>query len=403
MINFMRNFFVATCMFISVITPVFAQAATPEPTPTTTETPSAEVIFSDVSSDHWAYQAIQSLVKKKIMNGYSDSSFGPDKLLTRAETTKILVLATQQSNPALDQTKELPFSDVDKLDPLLPYIRFAFDHSIIKGYSDQTFRPSNSISRAEYMKIFILASNNLLENYNIGEAFLDVAPDHELATYIYSARALGYIKGSSNGLFLPDAPITRAEAAKVIFNYLSDKENIFPEPSELEKAMFSAINEKRKTEAKPVLIVDNTLSGIARKQSQDLFDQWSFLDKEEKKQYEATHANVQEQDKRRPWTSHRNITGQTFDEWFALASKKYDFNYSDATQNIAHAFYDNSTPEDRILDITNKMFEKDDQGNYLYAHAYNILGTYVPYTHVGIGIVIGEDPEEMYVTQIFTK
>lgn len=253
------------------------------------------------------------------------------------------------------------------------------------------------------MKIFILASDNLLQNYNIGEAFLDIAPNHDLARYIYSARALGYIKGSSNGLFLPDIPITRAEASKVIFNYLSDKDMQFPESTDLEKAMFSAINEKRKVEGKSALILDNTLAGIAHKQSQDLSDQWSFLDKEAKKEYESTHANVQEQDKRRPWTSHRNITGQTFDEWFALASKKYGFNYSDATQNIAHAFYDNSTPEDRVLDIINKMFEKDEEGNYIYAHAYNILGTYIPYTHVGIGIVVGEDPEEMYVTQVFTK
>ncbi|OGC81327.1 MAG: hypothetical protein A2V81_00765 [Candidatus Abawacabacteria bacterium RBG_16_42_10] len=399
----MRKFFIAVSVFVSVTTPVFAQTEAPEATPTATEAPTAEVIFSDVSSDHWAYSAIQALVKKKVMNGYSDGSFGPDKLLTRAETTKILVLATQDSSPSLDEAGVLPFTDIDPLDPLLPFISFAFDHNIIKGYLDGTFRPTRSISRAEFMKIFILTSENLLENYNIGEAFLDVVPNHDLAPHIYSSRALGYIKGSSNGLFLPDIPITRAEASKVIFNYLADKDMEFPEPSDLEQAMFDAINEKRTSDGKPVLTLDNTLSGVAHKQSQDLSDQWSFLDKDEKKEYETTHANVQEQDKRRPWTSHRNITGQTFDEWFALASKKYDFNYSDATQNIAHAFYDNSTPEDRVLDIINKMFEKDEQDNYLYAHAYNILGTYIPYTNVGIGIVVGEDPEEMYVTQIFTK
>lgn len=385
-------------------TPTSETATTPNPTPTSTVTSAPEVIFGDINDQYWAYDAIQNVVKKKIVNGYSNGNFGPDRPLTRAETTKIITLATSNFLPNTQSGSiTIPFGDVDSSDTLLPFIKYAYDNKMVKGYSDRTFRPTQSVSRAEFLKIFIVASKNEIKDYNIGEAFLDVSPNHELAPYIYSARALGYIKGTSNGLFLPNTPITRAEAVKILDNYLKDKDTTFPAITDLERSMLITINEKRATEKKAPLVIDQKLSGIARKQSQELYDQWHFLDKQQKKDYETSHANLSEQEKRRPWTSHRNVNGQTFDQWFALASKKYDISYSEATQNIAHAFFDNATPEDRVTDIINKMFEKGDDGNYLYSHAFNILGTYIPYTHVGIGIIVGESPDEMYVTQIFTQ
>lgn len=407
----LRQLLIISCLLLSPVPALAATTSTPTPTPSTSNTSTAtpvptsspEVIFSDINDKYWAYDAIQNVVKKKIVNGYSDGSFGPDRPLTRAETTKVITLATTDYRPTTQTGAIVPFSDVSSSDSLGAFIRYAYDKKMIKGYSDRTFHPTQSVSRAEFLKIFIVASNNEIKDYNIGEAFLDVSPNHELAPYIYSARALGYIKGTSNGLFLPNAPITRAEAVKILNNYLQDKDTNFPAITDLENSMLTAINQKRAGEHKAPLILDQKLSGIARTQSQELYDQWHFLDKQQKKDYETSHANLVEQEKRRPWTSHRNASGQTFDQWFALASKKYDISYNEATQNIAHAFYDNATPEDRVTDIINKMFEKGDNGNYLYSHAFNILGTYIPYTHVGIGIIVGENPDEMYVTQIFTK
>lgn len=410
-----RRFIIASWLFLMPMSAMAAQTtavptSTPSsaptesssPTPTTSSTP--QVIFRDINEQYWAYGAIQNVVKKKIVNGYGDGSFGPDRPLTRAETTKVITLATTDYRPDSQSGSVIvPFGDVSSSDSLLPFIKYAYDMKMVKGYPDRTFRPTQSVSRAEFLKIFIVASRNEIKDYNIGEAFLDVSPNHELAPYIYSARALGYIKGTSNGLFLPNNPITRAEAVKILDNYLRDKDTTFPAITDLERDMLLAINEKRAAERKAPLIIDSKLSGLARNQSQELYDQWHFLDKLQKKEYETSHANLTEQEKRRPWTSHRNASGQTFDQWFALASKKYDISYNEATQNIAHAFFDNATPEDRVKDIINKMFEKGNDGNYLYSHAFNILGSYIPYTHVGIGIIVGETPDEMYVTQIFTQ
>ncbi|MBI4835680.1 MAG: S-layer homology domain-containing protein [Candidatus Abawacabacteria bacterium] len=384
-------------------TPSPTISASPSATTTATPIAQAEVVFSDITKDHWAYNSVQTVVQAKIMNGYGDSTFRPDQPITRAETTKVIALAVGKGDIKKPTTVTLPFTDITRDDPLIPYIQHSYENRIIKGYNDNTFRPAKPVTRAEFLKIFMLAANSVFKDYNTGEAFLDVGAAHDLASYIYSARALGYIKGTSNGLFYPNTPITRAEAAKIIYAYVADKKQQFPELSELEKKMFEEINNKRKSEGKAALIIDNKLSGIARKQSQELFEQWHFLSKQQKKEYEASHANQIEQDKRRPWTSHRNASGLTFDQWFALASKKYDINYSEATQNIAHAFFDSATPIDRVVDIINKMFEKGSDNSFLYAHAYNLLGSYVSYTHIGLGVVVGDDPEEMYVTQILTK
>jgi len=360
------------------------------------------VLFSDITQDYSDYAAIQAVVQNRIMNGYGDGTFRPDQPITRAETTKVIALATKK-NVSTTAKINLPFSDVSPQDSLLPYIQYSYDNKIIKGYPDKTFRPGKPVSRGEFLKIFMLTTNSVFTDYNTGEAFLDVAANHDLASYIYSARALGYISGSSNGLFYPNQAITRGEAAKIISIYLSYQNYDFPEPSALAVKMADAINQKRKDAGKPPLTLDAKLSSIAEAQSKILFNQWHFLSKEAKKNYEQQHARDANQDTQLPWTSHRNASGLTFDQWFSLASKKYTIGYSEATQNIAHAFYDSSTPSDRVLDIINKMTEKGPDKNYLYAHAYNLFGTYVDYTHIGLGIVVGDDPEEMYVTQILTK
>lgn len=45
--------------------------------------------FKDVSSDHWAYKAIEELYEKGLINGYEDNSFHPDEQITRAEVAAI--------------------------------------------------------------------------------------------------------------------------------------------------------------------------------------------------------------------------------------------------------------------------------------------------------------------------
>ena len=46
--------------------------------------------FTDVSKDHWAYEAIEELAEKGIINGYEDGTFKPNEPITRAEVATII-------------------------------------------------------------------------------------------------------------------------------------------------------------------------------------------------------------------------------------------------------------------------------------------------------------------------
>ena len=52
--------------------------------------PAAAVNFTDINSAHWAYSAINELVGKGTIGGYTDGSFKPENTATRAETAVMI-------------------------------------------------------------------------------------------------------------------------------------------------------------------------------------------------------------------------------------------------------------------------------------------------------------------------
>jgi hypothetical protein len=92
---------------------------------------------------------------------------------------------------------------------------------ILNGYPDGTFKPNGSITRAEFAAIAVRfefsGDINLLPD--VPSPFSDVS-GHWAEKYINLAAELGYVNGYSDGTFHPNAPITRAEAAKLLNNVL---------------------------------------------------------------------------------------------------------------------------------------------------------------------------------------
>lgn len=86
---------------------------------------------------------------------------------------------------------------------------------MISGYEDGTFRPNNSVTRAE----FVIMMNNALGLTETGEvSFSDVQPGNWFYNAVAVAVAAGYCSGYEDGTFKPSATITRAEAAVMIAN-----------------------------------------------------------------------------------------------------------------------------------------------------------------------------------------
>lgn len=142
--------------------------------------------------------------------GYTDGTFGPERNMTRAEVTTMFArLLTEQIEA--DKTYSNTFSDVPKGYWAADYIGYMQQFGIITGYSDGSFRPDAPVTRAEFAAI---ASR--FEKLTEGsKSFADVPDTYWAARYINFAATRGWVTGYSDGTFKPENTITRAEVAAV--------------------------------------------------------------------------------------------------------------------------------------------------------------------------------------------
>lgn len=144
------------------------------------------------------------------LSGYANGTFKPDRNMTRAEVTTMFArLLTEKM--AADQTYSNTFSDVAKSHWAANYIGYMQQFGIITGYADGSFRPDASVTRAEFAAI---ASR--FERLTEGtKSFSDVPSSHWAAKYINFAATRGWVNGYADGTFRPNNSITRAEVAAV--------------------------------------------------------------------------------------------------------------------------------------------------------------------------------------------
>ncbi len=168
--------------------------------------------FSDLASTHWAYSAVMALSENFILNGYLDGTFRPEANITRGEFAKIIVSATE----SLDIEATVSFSDVKVENWYYFYVASAYKKGYITGYPDGTFRPDDYITRADICTIVsrCIGSPTAIS----GSQFKD---DHLIASYakipVYALVRMGIINGMGDGNFAPSAYATRAQTAKIIF------------------------------------------------------------------------------------------------------------------------------------------------------------------------------------------
>ncbi len=122
------------------------------------------------------------------------------------------------------------FKDVQSSDAICNDLIFAKESEWINGYPDGTFRPKNSVNRAEFTKIVMnaiykreLESKNCFYNSAINE--YEIKSDMWYSSYVCSAKEKNIIKGRGDGLFHPDETINYVESLKIILRALGFKAN----------------------------------------------------------------------------------------------------------------------------------------------------------------------------------
>ena len=153
--------------------------------------------------------------------GYADGTVRPNGKITRAEVATIFFRLLDDDTRAKYWSSENAFSDVSADKWYNNAVSTLSRMGVIGGYADGTFRPDAPISRAEFAKIAVsFTQNNGSAVYNY---FTDVKTTDWFAPYVTAAKDGGLIEGYSDGSFKPESKITRAEACAIVNRTLGRK------------------------------------------------------------------------------------------------------------------------------------------------------------------------------------
>ncbi|MFB4330821.1 S-layer homology domain-containing protein [Paenibacillus sp. CR_12] len=184
--------------------------------------------FEDLSS-HWASEDVSLLASKKLIEGLSDTRFGPNEPITRAQFTAMLVRALGLK----DQGADTGFQDVKANDWFASAVATAVESGLIEGFSNGTFRPDEEITR-EQMSVLLLRALKLagkdLETGDSGSILEGFKDRDRIASWSEEAVSAivhsGLMEGRSSDKFVPKAHSTRAEGAVVLTRMLQMAEFI---------------------------------------------------------------------------------------------------------------------------------------------------------------------------------
>lgn len=136
-------------------------------------------------------------------------------------TTTSLVAAVTAAVILVPAIALAAFRDVPQNHPYANAITYVQSERIVSGYSDGTYRPNDSINRAEFTKIVVgsIVIGPDIEGCSKtdeGPKLSDVPTSSWFIDYVCTARKRGIISGYPDGTFQPGKSINTAEAAKIV-------------------------------------------------------------------------------------------------------------------------------------------------------------------------------------------
>ena len=149
------------------------------------------------------------------MAGYPDGTFKPDQTVSRVEAIKFIFEGLEQEI----SSGNLPFSDTDKSQWYGGYLYTAYNEGVVSGYSDGTFKPANTVNKAEFYKILFNGMGVDVNPDVEKNPYKDVPKTEWFAPYIAYAKELGIIDSSVQYLE-PDKGMSRGEVAYAIYKLM---------------------------------------------------------------------------------------------------------------------------------------------------------------------------------------
>ena len=166
--------------------------------------------YADLTKGNAKYvSAVDALTELKVIEGFPDNTFRPDESVTRAQLAKMLVLCSGLDDQAKALNTATIFSDVDSTHWASGYIAVAAQSKLIVGYPDGTFLPEKEVSYAEAftMALRALGYGNVVESEGTWPT-----------AYMLKAVELG-LNDDMEGV-VSNKPATRGNTAIILWNML---------------------------------------------------------------------------------------------------------------------------------------------------------------------------------------
>lgn len=179
--------------------------------------------FDDVAAAHWGTKAIQKLAARQVVNGTSQSAFTPERQVTRAEFTALIVRALGLVEK--EATDNITFPDVKSTDWFASAVAAAAKAGLIQGNASGSFSPGEMMSREQMAVLLVRAyawKNG--ENAALAERPSRYADEGQISSWakasVQAADGLELMKGRSANSFAPKGVVSRAESAQAIYNLM---------------------------------------------------------------------------------------------------------------------------------------------------------------------------------------
>ena len=188
----------------------------------------AKAFYSDMDETHWAYQSIKFLTEVGVVVGYPDGTYKPDIPVTRAEFASMAIKALGQENANVSQ--EIHFDDITPDFWAYNIIQKAVYFDLIPDAKDESYRPFDSVTRAEAINIAVnaLTTNQISQqkaNDIVSKSYEDYT---QLPAWFLMAAAKAHVLDlvvvmpGHEGKMEANRPANRAEVAMILYKMMQE-------------------------------------------------------------------------------------------------------------------------------------------------------------------------------------
>ncbi|OAH52920.1 hypothetical protein AWH48_14040 [Domibacillus aminovorans] len=174
----------------------------------------ASAAFKDVDNTYWAKDEITYLTDKKIINGFYDDSFRPQAPVTRIQA---MILLANALNLDLSNQPNPGFKDLSTMNSGYKHAAAIMDEGIFPKSTH--LKPNEPMTR-ELMARMIVSAFKLKATKNV--SFKDVSSSHWARPYISALAEHNITVGYPDGTFRPSATLTRAQFSVFLAKVISD-------------------------------------------------------------------------------------------------------------------------------------------------------------------------------------